>query len=127
MANKKQKIPTTPLTGSEEIPPGARREAFDRPEDPGGGPPGSGAGDRHAAEEPAGGSLFDGIADNPDVDPTIPREEEDEAGYGGPSGGAVGGTPAGLRSTGGQVRHGFDPGGSKRGDSTIGADPDQGS
>jgi hypothetical protein len=36
---------------------------------------------------------------------------------------AVGGTPAEGRAAGGQVRHGHDPGGTHRGDSTIGADP----
>ena|SRR5581483_2262115 len=42
----------------------------------------------------------------------------------GPSGGAVGGTPARGRAVD-HVRHGLSSPGSKRGDSTIGAKPDE--
>lgn len=45
--------------------------------------------------------------------------------YGGASGGAVGGTPAQKRATGGRTGRGIDPGGSHRGDSTIGGSPDE--
>jgi hypothetical protein len=114
----------TPLTGAEKIPPGATHKAFERPENPPGGPPGSGAGERHAIGDLEDESMHQGPADNPEVDPTLPPDEEEEGGYGGVSGGAVGGTPAGKRSRGGRVAHGFDPGGAQRGDTTIGADPD---
>jgi hypothetical protein len=43
----------------------------------------------------------------------------------GPSGGAVGGTPARGRAVE-HVTHGLEPGSSKRGDSTIGSDPVKG-
>jgi hypothetical protein len=39
------------------------------------------------------------------------------------SGGAVGGTPAQGRASGGNVHGGLAPGSSERGDTTIGADP----
>src|SRR5437667_358743 len=41
-----------PNTGNEPIPPGATKAAADRPRNPGGGAPGSGAGPRHAADDP---------------------------------------------------------------------------
>ena len=47
----------------------------------------------------------------------------EEGPYAGPSGGAVGGTPAEGRAEGGKTGRGIAPGGSKRGDSTIGGDP----
>jgi hypothetical protein len=76
-----KKPPQKPI----EIPPGATRKAFDRPLEPGGGSPGSGGGPRHAADEEKGPP------------------------YAGPSGGAVGGTPAQLRSAEGEVKHGPEP------------------
>jgi len=119
-----------PNTGSEDIPPGATRKAFDRPVDPGGGPPGSGGGPRHAAGDP--GSDIESIRPT-DLSESLaapPPEEEDalEQGppYAGISGGAVGGTPAQGRSTGGRTGHGIAPGGDHRGDSTIGTDPESG-
>jgi hypothetical protein len=120
----------------EPVPPGATRAAFDRPENPGGGPPGSGAGDRHAAGTPAGGTdvgglagtnIDDGDPDNADLEARMAGEVEDEPEdgppYAGFSGGAVGGTPAELRSKGGSVHRGIDPGAAHRGDSTIGSKP----
>jgi hypothetical protein len=57
-------------------------------------------------------------------------EEEDalEKGppYAGISGGAVGGTPAQGRSSGGHSGRGISPHGVHRGDSTIGTDPESG-
>jgi hypothetical protein len=130
----------------DEVPPGATRAAFDRPLDPGGGPPGSGAGDPHAAGTPGGGTeigglggtnIGDGAPDNADLEEAmagpVPEDEGDEQGdlggtppYSGFSGGAVGGTPAQGRSSGGNIHGGIDPGSTHRGDSTIGSDPEKG-
>ena len=115
---------------TDPIPPGATEEAFDEPRNPAGGPPGSGAGDRHMAGQ-TGAELAAG-PDGPTYndfsytgDSEAESEEPEPVAYGGPSGGAVGGTPAGGRATGGTLRghQGLDPGGVHRGDSTIGAEP----
>ena len=105
---KKPSTVTTPNTGNEEIPPGATKRAVDRSLHPGGGPPGSGAGPRHAAADPGSPDeeyeatdSNDPLAEAP-VDEALPFEEGPP--YAGPSGGAVGGTPAGKRSSGGH-RH----------------------
>jgi hypothetical protein len=126
MPSKKKTPPDVPMTppntGTEPIPPGATTRAADRPLDPGGGPPGSAAGPRHAAADP--GSPDEEYEATETNDPLLeppPDDSEDGPPYAGPSGGAVGGTPAGKRSTGGHVTHGFNPGHSARGDSTIGA------
>jgi hypothetical protein len=103
------------------------------------GPPGSGAGDRHAAGAPAGGSAVGGLAgtnigdgspENADIDAAggggnfdIELEADEEA-YGGFGGGAVGGTPAGKRARGGHTHGGIAPGGVHRGDTTIGGNPE---
>jgi len=125
--------PKTPFanTGSEEIPPGATVEAADRETHSGGGAPGSGGGSRHAAHDPGSAEEEYGAVDSNDPaadgtlkDPDVPEEEELDA-YGGFSGGAVGGTPAEGRSTGGRTGHGIAPGSVHRGDSTIGTDPDR--
>src|SRR5207245_8532683 len=52
MARAKKSKTHLPNTGNEPIPPGATREAADRPRNPGGGAPGSGGGPRHAAADP---------------------------------------------------------------------------
>jgi len=113
----------------EDIPPGATRKAFHRPLDPGGGPPGSGAGPRHAAGDPGSDIETTGRGDI-DENAVLSPEEEDalEKGppYAGVSGGAVGGTPAQVRSSGGRTHRGIAPGGVHRGDSTIGTDPHSG-
>jgi hypothetical protein len=124
------------------VPPGATRKAFDRPESAGEGPPRRGRGDRYAAGTPGGGTEVGGLAgtnigdgdpDNADLEEVFGSgveepEEQDEGEngppYSGPSGGAVGGSPAEGRSSGGNVHRGIAPGGVHRGDSTIGADPD---
>jgi hypothetical protein len=96
--------------------------------------------DVHAAGTPAGGTAAGGLAgtnigdgspDNADLEDALGSgihdtagEEEDEPGYAGPRGGAVGGTPAQGRASGGRVRRGIAPG-THRGDSTVGSDPDQ--
>ncbi len=119
-----------PNTGAEDIPPGATRRAFDRPENPDHGPPSSGAGPRHASGDPRGGAELNDSRQrhHEDLVPYGTRPEEDDRDdvpYAGPSGGAVGGTPAGGRSRGGQIHRGIDPGGGHRGDSTIGTDPSE--
>jgi hypothetical protein len=51
MRKKSITRPQAPNTGNEEIPPGATKRADQRKRNPGGGPPGSGAGPRHAASD----------------------------------------------------------------------------
>ena len=120
---------------------GARAQASDRTSRPG-GPPATPLDDPFALGTPGGGSELGGLAGTnegdgaPDNDAelsaamagedldAVPPEEEDATGYGGISGGAVGGTPAEGRSSGGATHGGIAPGGSHRGDSTVGADPD---
>jgi hypothetical protein len=115
-----------PNTGAEEIPPGATRKAFDREEMPGDGEPGSGGGSCHMAGD-ANDQWDTGVVEgvDPEIDPSG-IDEDDGPGYGGPHGGAVGGTPAGKRASGGRVGRGIKPEGDHRGDSTIGTDPDSG-
>src|SRR3954469_22040515 len=117
MARKPTKRTTVPNTGNEEIPPGATTKAADRPIHVGGGPPGSGGGPRHAANDTGAPDEEFGAVDTNDPpaaatgteeDP-LPAEDEAE-GYGGPAGGAVGGTPAGRRARGGRTGHGIRPG-----------------
>src|SRR5947208_14989865 len=102
-------------TAPPEVPPGATRKAFDRPLDPGGGPPGSGAGPRHAAGDPGSDIESTGRTDTSQTAGGSSPEEEDvlEKGppYAGPGGGAVGGTPAQGRSSGGRTGRGISPGG----------------
>jgi hypothetical protein len=112
---------------SEEIPPGAMPQAHNRPTHSGGGRPGSGGGPRHGVGEPGGGNLSTGLVDkNPEGDsPLLEDQDGQEQGppYAGDSGGAVGGTPAQGRASGGKTHHGIAPHGDHRGDSTVGADP----
>jgi hypothetical protein len=105
---------------------GQEERALDRPDIYAAGTPGGGS----ASGGLAGTNAGDGAPENADLEDAMGNgiddrsgEEEDEEGvaYGGPSGGAVGGTPAGGRPSGGNVRHGIAPGGSHRGDSTIGS------
>jgi hypothetical protein len=128
MARKKH--PNLPEAGNEEVPPGATTRAADRPIHAGGGPPGSGAGPRHAANDPGTPDEEYGAVDSNDpladgtlADPDEPNEDEIEA-YGGFQGGAVGGTPAGGRATGGRIGRGIRPGTSRPMDTTVGADPE---
>ena len=128
MARAKKSKTHLPNTGNEPIPPGATKAAADRPKNPGGGAPGSGAGPRHAADDP--GSTNESYEASESNEPLAEAARDDEnpleegPPYAGISGGAVGGTPAEGRSTGGTTHRGIRPGGSHRGDSTIGADPD---
>jgi hypothetical protein len=122
------------------IPPGATTKASDRDVRPGGPPP-SDLGSHHAAGTPGGGTEVGGLGGtnvdegsprNADLEETMgtgthaPEAEDADSGYGGPSGGAVGGSPAGKRSAGGRTHRGIKPGGVHRGDSTIGTNPDSG-
>jgi len=97
-----------------------------------------GKADIHAAGTPGGGTAVGGLAgtnvgdgspDDVDLedalgsgihDQDVGEEEEAYEAYSGPSGGAVGGTPANRREKGGRSRHGIAPGGERPGDSTIG-------
>jgi hypothetical protein len=122
---------------TDPIPPGATREAMDQPLSPGGGPPGSGAGDRHMAGD-TGPELAAGPNEPTDDDFGHPWDQDNQEGdqeeqdfpdaYSGHAGGAVGGTPAGGRARGGNLPpgEGLKPGGVHRGDSTVGADPSEG-
>jgi len=105
----REPVQTPPRT---EVPPGATRKAFDRALDPGGGPPGSAAGPRHAADDTGSESETFGRSDSTLSAASAPVEEEDwlEMGppYAGRSGGAVGGTPAQLRSSEGTPRRDSD-------------------
>ena len=130
MAMKKRMRTKFPNTGSEAIPPGATRKAAYEPLNPSGGPPGSGAGPRHAADDPGSpNESYEATNSNePLADDMNAGSEPEEQGppYTGPSGGAVGGTPAERRASGGKLRRGLKPGGVHRGDSTIGTDPNSG-
>src|SRR5262245_19213558 len=118
-------------TGSEEVPPGATTRAADRPLNPPGGGPGSGAGPRHAAgDEGSTEEEYGGVDSNqPAADESVAPEEEtlpeEQDAYGGPSGGAVGGTPAGKRSRGGRIHGGIAPGTAHHPDTSVGVDPDE--
>jgi len=122
---------------------GLREDERDPDETP--GPPGSATGGIHAAGTPSGGLAAGGLAgtnagdgsidDQEDeiedalgssLTDTTGEEEEGDPPYAGPSGGAVGGTPAEKRARGGHQRHGISPGGAHRGDSTVGGSPDKG-
>jgi len=69
--------------------------------------------------------LEEGTA-NQVLDTDTGQIREADAPYAGSAGGAVGGTPAGKRSRGGRTHRGIAPGGSHRGDSTLGSPPDKG-
>lgn len=119
----------------------ARHRPDERPPNDAPMPPGSGAGDRHAAGATGGGSAVGGLAgtntgdgspENADIDAAAGSgdfdhrlDEQDPEFYSGRSGGAVGGTPAGKRVRGGRMGRGLTPGGIHRGDSTIGGEPHQ--
>lgn len=140
MARSHTSKKSSPPHKPQPIPPGATRKAMEEIPLPGNGPPPSDLGDPHASGTPGGGTEIGGLAgtnigegdpDVPELDETMgsgvnpinEEEDEQEDAYGGPSGGAVGGTPAEGRSSGGHVHGGIAPGGSHRGDSTIGSKP----
>jgi len=88
-----------PNTGNEEVPPGARGQAFRRPESDEHGP-GEGAGPRHAANDVGAPDEEYGAVDSNEPLAEPPTDEAtDEIAYAGRSGGAIGGTPANKRAT----------------------------
>jgi len=101
-STKKAKSPRKFVAREEPIPPGATRKALDRPLDPGGGPAGSASGPRHAADDIGTENEEYEAEDTTRTLASPPVAEEDplEKGppFAGVSGGAVGGTPAQLRS-----------------------------
>lgn len=117
----------------------ARHRPDERPPNDAPLPPGSGAGDPHAAGAAGGGSAVGGLAgtntgdgspENADIDAAAGSgdfdrrlDEQDPEFYSGRAGGAVGGTPAGKRARGGRTSAGLAPGGVHRGDTTIGGNP----
>jgi hypothetical protein len=132
MAKKNPRPQEQPGTGAEDIPPGATRKAWDRPTNPAGGSPGSGAGPRHMSGDPGDGNeLSEAIDRHREDDPSMTEEPavsddrgaDKDTAYAGLAGGAVGGTPAEGRSSGGNIHRGIAPGGVHRGDSTVGTDP----
>jgi hypothetical protein len=85
--------------------------------DPGDGNEYSEATDHHREGDPT-------LSEDPEL--SIDEiDQENATAYSGFSGGAVGGTPAEGRSSGGNIHRGIAPGGDHRGDSTIGAEPTQ--
>jgi hypothetical protein len=100
-SSKGQRKSTKPPSQT-ETPPGATRKALNRPPERGDGPPGSGAGPRHASDDAGTESETWGRTDTTrtPAGPSIEEEEPLEKGppFAGASGGAVGGTPAQLRS-----------------------------
>src|SRR5690242_13311039 len=118
-------------------PPGATRYASDHDLRP--GEPPEPMSDPVAQGTPGGGTevgglggttVGDGAPENADLETTFESPdrydvEEDGPPYAGHSGGAVGGTPAEGRASGGHVRGGLAPGAGHRGDSTVGSDPDR--
>ena len=81
---------------SRAIPPGAHRQALDRPLERGGGPPGSAAGPRHAADD--SGSENRGVwpTDTTRTPASPPIEDEDRLEKGPPFAGLSGGAVAAL-------------------------------
>jgi len=83
---------------------------------------GDGSPDDAYLDEAFGAGIHDNLPDTEDQETPLAGADQDAA-LGGPSGGAVGGTPAGKRSSGGSPKGRLRPGGGGRGDSTIGRDP----
>src|ERR1700704_3432061 len=80
-----------PNTGSEKIPPGATRKAAYEPLNPGGGAPGSGAGPRHAADDPGSPNESYEATDSNEPLAEPPRDEQDRLEQGPPHAGVPGG------------------------------------
>jgi hypothetical protein len=124
---KKASKSATPNAENEPIPPGATAAAADRPIHRGGGAPGSGAGPRHATNDPGSpDETYEAVDSNdPLAEPELDELDALEEGppYAGISGGAVGGSPAEGRSSGGHVERPIYVENSHRGDSTIGSRP----
>jgi hypothetical protein len=137
--SSKYDYPPNPGDGRERIPPGATKRASDRTARPWSPDDYTDLDDRHAAGTPAGGTEVGGMAGSNvgggDPQPSElaeasatgahPPEADDDGAYSGPAGGSVGGAPAGRRASGGRTGGGLRPGGEDRGDSTVGAGPDE--
>jgi hypothetical protein len=119
------------------VPPGTTKAASDHDLRPGEPPDRTPTGEE-AVGTPGGGTEVGGLAGTniADGDPALTnidramgsdaRGEDSEDGgppYAGPSGGAVGGTPAQVRASGGRQRHGINPGDKPPADRTIGEKP----
>lgn len=119
------------------VPPGATKAASDHDLRPGETPDRTPSG-VEAAGTPGGGTEIGGLAgtNRDDGDPVLAPidramgsdargedSEESDPAYAGFTGGAVGGTPANLRATGGRQRHGISPGDKAPADTTIGQNP----
>jgi hypothetical protein len=90
-APRKAPVPIDPI----DVPPGATRKAQDRPLDPGGGVPGSGAGPRHAAGDPGSNIETTGRVD----------ANDDESPLGAPEAGEpLAKPPPGARLSGSVIR-----------------------
>jgi hypothetical protein len=116
------------------VPPGATQAASDHDLRPGEPPDRTPSGEE-AVGTPGGGTEIGGLAGTniDDGDPALApidramgsdaRGEDSEEGgppYAGPSGGAVGGSPAQGRASGGRRRRGLSPGGVPPADATVG-------
>ncbi len=130
-SRRKDKEKTNP------IPPGATKAASDHDLRPG-EPPDRTPSGAEAVGTPGGGTEVGGLAGTniDDGDPVLTNldramgsdargEDSEEGGppYAGSAGGAVGGTPAQARASGGHQRHGIAPGGVPPADTTIGQKP----
>ncbi len=137
MARRKKTNEGQDLKSFEPPPPGATRYASDHDLRPGEEP--EEMSDPVAQGTPGGGTevgglggtnVGDGAPENADLENTFESPdrydvEEDGPPYACHSGGAVGGTPAEGRASGGHVSGGLAPGAGHRGDSTVGSDPDR--
>jgi hypothetical protein len=121
-------------------PPRAGLRYDERDPDEPAGPTGSAGGDRHGAGQAMGGLSVGGLGGSNYGEGTTNADEADKAfgsgiqdnvgkesdgpPFAGPSGGAVGGSPAEKRAKGGHTRRGIAPGMAER-ESTIGGNPDR--
>ena len=90
---------------------------------PGGGTASGGLGGSNAGDGSPGGVNLDDAMGSGVHDTGGEADTEGGAPYAGPTGGAVGGTPARGRAKGGATHSGIAPEGTHRGDSTIGSEP----
>jgi hypothetical protein len=134
MASTRRKPRPEDKSRTNPVPPGATKAASDhdlRPGEPADRTPSG----EEAVGTPGGGTEVGGLAGTniDDGDPVLTNldralgsdargEDSEEGGppYAGPSGGAVAGTPAQGRASGGHEKHGITPGGAPAGESTIG-------
>lgn len=140
MATKRSVNDGSVPVGTEPIPPGATKRASDHDLRPGEPTTPLQPGSEDAAGTPGGGTevgglagtnVGDGAPENAELEAAMGSnvdpydEEQNGPPYSGHSGGAVGGTPAEGRSSGGTIRGGLAPGAGTRGDTTIGGDPEK--